>query len=102
MVPKPDEYDLLNHPYNKLFVETMGWIDHKPEFFELLSSARSIASNIEYKEAIHQLQAWAMEEQPQIVLGGRLNPIPHTANVHGFISHTQGTLYLTNVYMTEG
>ncbi|MCE2527944.1 MAG: ABC transporter substrate-binding protein [Actinomycetia bacterium] len=101
MVPKPDEYDLLNHPYNKLFVETMGWIDHKPEFFELLSSARSIASNIEYKEAIHQLQAWAMEEQPQIVLGGRLNPIPHSPNVHGFISHTQGTLYLTDVYLSE-
>lgn len=102
MVPKPDEYDLLNHPYNKLFVETMGWIDHKPEFFELLASARSIASNTEYKEAIHQLQLWAMEEQPQIVLGGRLNPIPHSPNVHGFISHTQGTLYLTNVYLTEG
>lgn len=102
MVPKPDEYDLLNHPYNKLFVETMGWIDHKPEFFELLTSARSIASNIEYKEAIHQLQLWAMEEQPQIVLGGRLNPIPHSPDVHGFISHTQGTLYLTDVYLTEG
>ena len=102
MVPKPDEYDLLNHPYNKLFTETMGWIDTKPEFFELLTNARSIASNDEYKAAMHQLQAWAMEEQPQIVLGGRLNPIPHTANVHGFISHTQGTLYLTNVYMTEG
>ena len=101
MVPKPDEYDLLNHPYNKLFVETMGWIDTKPEFFELLTDARSIASNIEYKAAMHQLQAWAMEEQPQIVLGGRLNPIPHSANVHGFISHTQGTLYLTDVYMTE-
>ena len=101
MVPKPDEYDLLNHPYNKLFVETMGWIDHKPEFFELLSSARSISSNIEYKEAIHQLQAWAMEEQPQIVLGGRLNPIPHSPNVHGFISHAQGTLYLTDVYLTD-
>ena len=102
MVPKPDEYDLLNHPYNKLFVETMGWIDHKPEFFELLASARSIASNIEYKEAMYQLQAWAMEEQPQIVLGGRLNPIPHSPNVQGFISHTQGTLYLTDVYLTEG
>ena len=101
MVPKPDEYDLLNHPYNKLFVETMGWIDHKPEFFELLASARSIASNIEYKEAIFQLQVWAMEEQPQIVLGGRLNPIPHSPNVHGFISHTQGTLYLTDVYLSE-
>ena len=102
MVPKPDEYDLLNHPYNKLFVETMGWIDHKPEFFELLASARSIASNTEYKEAIHQLQVWAMEEQPQIVLGGRLNPIPHSPDVKGFISHTQGTLYLTNVYLTDG
>ncbi|MCQ3804050.1 MAG: ABC transporter substrate-binding protein [bacterium] len=102
MVPKPDEYDLLNHPYNKLFVETMGWIDHKPEFFELLASARSIASNIEYKEAIHQLQLWAMEEQPQIVLGGRMNPIPHSPNVQGFISHTQGTLYLTDVYLTGG
>ena len=102
MVPKPDEYDLLNHPYNKLFVETMGWIDHKPEFFELLASARSIASNTEYKEAIYQLQVWAMEEQPQIVLGGRLNPIPHSPDVKGFISHTQGTLYLTNVYLADG
>lgn len=102
MVPKPDEYDLLNHPYNKLFVETMGWIDHKPEFFELLASARSIASNTEYKEAIYQLQVWAMEEQPQIVLGGRLNPIPHSPDVKGFISHTQGTLYLADVYLSGG
>ncbi|MCE2527943.1 MAG: hypothetical protein J4G00_10475 [Actinomycetia bacterium] len=69
MVPKPDEYDLLNHPYNKLFTETMGWIDTKPEFFELLSDARSIASNDEYMAAMHQLRAWPMKEQPQIVIG---------------------------------
>ena len=102
MVPKPDEYDLLNHPYNKLFTETMGWIDTKPEFFELLSGARSIASDEEYVAAIHQLQAWAMEEQPQIVIGGRVTPIAAAPNVHGFIAHTQGHLFLTNVYKTEG
>lgn len=102
MVPKPDEYDLMNHPYNKLFVETMGWIDTKPEFFELLSGARSIASDEEYMAAMHQLQAWAMEEQPQIVIGGRVTPVAAAGNVHGFIAHTQGHLFLTNVHKSDG
>ncbi|MCQ3804049.1 MAG: ABC transporter substrate-binding protein [bacterium] len=102
MVPKPDEYDLMNHPYNKLFTETMGWIDTRPEFFELLTNARSIASDEEYTEAMHQLQMWAMEEQPQIVIGGRVTPIAAAGNVHGFIAHTQGHLFLTNVYKTDG
>lgn len=102
MVPKPDEYDLMNHPYNKLFTETMGWIDTRPEFFELLSGARSIASDEEYKAAMHQLQAWAMEEQPQIVIGGRVTPVAAGANVHGFIAHTQGHLFLANVYKSDG
>lgn len=97
MVPKPDEYDLLNHPYNKLFTETLGWIDQKPEFYELLTNARSIPSDDDYYAAMQQLQLWAMEEQPQIVLGGRVTPIAAAANVSGFIAHTQGHLFLTNV-----
>jgi len=99
MVPKPDEYDLLSHPYNKLFTEALGWIDQKPEFYELLDNARSMSSDDEYRAAILELQAMAMEGQPQIVLGGRLSPVTTAPEVNGFIAHTQGHLFLTEVSM---
>jgi peptide/nickel transport system substrate-binding protein len=101
MVPKPDEYDLLSHPYNKLFTEALGWIDQKPEFYELLTEARSIASDEDYRNAILELQAMAMEGQPEIVLGGRLSPVTTAAGVDGLIAHTQGHLFLTSVSLSE-
>lgn len=101
MVPKPDEYDLLNHPYDKLFTQALGWIDQKPEFYQLLSDARSMASDADYKQAIMDLQAMVMEGQPEIVLGGRLSPVTAAPEVHGFIAHTQGHLFLTDVWLDQ-
>lgn len=101
MVPKPDEYDLLNHPYAKLFTEALGWIDENPEFYDLLTEARSMPDDDEYRQAILDLQQMTMEGQPEIVLGGRLSPVTAAADVQGFIAHTQGHLFLTTVYFGE-
>jgi peptide/nickel transport system substrate-binding protein/oligopeptide transport system substrate-binding protein len=101
MVPKPDEYDLLNHPYSKLFKEALGWYEENPGFYSELDAARSLASDDDYKASIKSLQQQAMEGQPEIVLGGRLSPVTAGANVHGFIAHTQGHLFLTNVWMDQ-
>ena len=101
MVPKPDEYDLLSHPYNKLFTEALGWIDQRPEFYELLTDARSMPSDDDYRSAIMELQAMAMEGQPEIVLGGRLSPVAAAPGVDGLVAHTQGHLFLTSVSLSE-
>jgi peptide/nickel transport system substrate-binding protein len=97
MVPKPDEYDLLNHPYAKLFTEALGWIDQKPEFYDLLAEARAMTDDDEYAAAIAELQMMAMTGQPQIVLGGRVTPVTVGAGITGFLAHTQGHLFLENV-----
>jgi peptide/nickel transport system substrate-binding protein len=97
MVPKPNEYDLLNHPYAKLFTNALGWIDQKPEFYELLESARSMVDDDEYAQAIADLQVMAMQGQPEIILGGMIAPSAVVQGVSGFIAHTQGHLYLKNV-----
>ena len=97
MVPKPDEYDLLNHPYAKLFTEALGWIDQKPEFYDLLAEARAMTDDAEYADAIAELQMMAMTGQPEIVLGGRVTPVTAAAGITGFLAHTQGHLFLENV-----
>lgn len=97
MVPKPDEYDLINHPYAKLFTETIGWIDQRPDFYELLADARAMVDDDEYAAAIAELQMMAMTEQPELVLGGRLIPVAAAPGVDGLIAHTQGHLFLGGV-----
>lgn len=98
MVPKPDEYDLINHPYDKLFTEALGWIDQAPEFYELLESARGMIDEDEYAAAIAELQQMAMTGQAEIVLGGRINPVATSPAVAGLIAHTQGHLFLAGVW----
>ena len=97
MVPKPDEYDLINHPYAKLFTEALGWIDQEPAFYELLESARAMTDDTEYAAAIAELQVTAMTGQPEIVLGGRITPVAAAPGVEGFRTHTQGHLFLAEV-----
>jgi ABC-type transport system substrate-binding protein len=97
MVPKPNEYDLINHPYAKLFTQTIGWIDQAPEFYQLLADARTMTDDAQYAAAIQQLQIMAMDGQAEIILGGAYSPVTAAADVKGFIAHTQGTLFLANV-----
>ncbi len=97
MVPKPHEYDLINHPYAKLFTEALGWIDQRPEFYELLAEARSMVDDDEYAQAIAELQMMAMEGQPEIIIGGSITPLAAVRGVEGLIAHTQGHLFLENV-----
>jgi peptide/nickel transport system substrate-binding protein len=97
MVPKPDEYDLVNHPYAKLFTEALGWIDQAPEFYELLEQARAMVDDEEYAAAIAELQMMAMTGQPEIVLGGRILPVAAAPGISGLVAHTQGHLFLAGV-----
>lgn len=99
MVPKPDEYDLLNHPYAKLFTQTLGWIDQKREFYDLLEAARSMVNDSRYRQAITELQQMAMEGQAQIIVGGRLDPTPAQVYVKNFIPHMQGNVFLEAVWL---
>jgi ABC-type transport system substrate-binding protein len=99
MVPKPDEYDLLNHPYAKLFTQTLGWIDQKREFYDLLEAARSMVDSTRYRQAIMELQAMAMEGQPQLILGGRLDPTPAQPYVKNFVPHTQANTFFEAVWL---
>lgn len=99
MVPKPDEYDLLNHPYAKLFTQTLGWIDQRREFYDLLDAARSMPGDSAYRQAITELQRIAMEGQAEIIVGGRLDPTPARAFVKNFIPHTQGNTFFEAVWL---
>jgi len=97
MVPKPNEYDLLNHPYAKLFTTALGWIDQNPGFYTLLDDARSMTNDDEYAAAIAELQVMAMEGQPEIIIGGSISPLAAIEGVGGLRAHTQGHLFLKNV-----
>ncbi|HQZ32901.1 MAG TPA: ABC transporter substrate-binding protein [Ilumatobacteraceae bacterium] len=97
MVPKPNEYDLLNHPYAKLFTKALGWIDQKPEFYTLLEDARSMTDDADYAAAIAELQVMAMEGQPEIIIGGMISPLAAVQGIDGLLAHTQGHLFLKNV-----
>jgi len=99
MVPKPDEYDLLNHPYAKLFTQTLGWIDQRREFYDLLDAARSTPGESAYRQAITELQRIAMEGQAEIIVGGRLDPTPARAFVKNFIPHMQGNTFFEAVWI---
>ena len=97
MVPKPNEYDLLNHPYAKLFTKALGWIDQKPEFYALLEDARSMTDDDEYAAAIAELQIMVMEGQPDIIIGGSISPLAAVEGIGGLLAHTQGHMFLKNV-----
>jgi ABC-type transport system substrate-binding protein len=97
MVPKPDEYDLINHPYAKLFTEALGWIDQAPEFYDLLAEARGMVDDDEYAAAIAELQMMAMAGQAEIVFGGRQLPVAASPAVDGLVAHVQGHLFLAGV-----
>jgi ABC-type transport system substrate-binding protein len=99
MVPKPDEYDLLNHPYAKLFTQTLGWIDQRRDFYDLLDAARSMPGDSAYRQAITELQRLAMEGQAEIIVGGRLDPTPARPNVKNFVPHTQGNTFFEAVWL---
>jgi len=101
LVPKPDEYDLINHTFAKLFINAQGYIDENPEFFEFLTETRSIADDDEYRQAIYSIQETVMESQHNVVIGARLLPHAARPDVRGFIAHTQGHMFLENVYFED-
>lgn len=99
LVPKPDEYDLINHPFAKLFIKAQGYIDENPAFFDLLNSTRAIADDAEYRRAIYSLQETIMESQHQVVLGARIMPHAARPEVRDFVAHTQSRMFLRDVWL---
>jgi peptide/nickel transport system substrate-binding protein len=100
-VPKPVEYDLIAHMFAKTVGDASGYEIENPEFYELLTAARSIADEDEYVEALKELQRIAMAGLPDIPMAGRLIPAAHSPRVRGFIHHVQGSTIFNAVWLDQ-
>jgi peptide/nickel transport system substrate-binding protein len=100
-VPKPVEYDLIAHMFAKTVGDASGYQLENPEFYRLLTAARSIADEAEYTAALQELQRIAMAGLPDILLAGRLVPAAHSPRVRGFIHHVQGSTIFTGVWLDQ-
>jgi peptide/nickel transport system substrate-binding protein len=98
-VPKPVEYDLIAHMFAKTVGDASGYEQENPEFYELLTAARSIADPDEYREALMELQRIAMAGLPDIPLAGRVVPAAHAPHVKGFIHQVQGSTIFNRVWL---
>ncbi len=103
IVPKPNEYDQINHPYGKLNGQALQYNRVNPAFYEKLQAARGISDPARYKAAIQELQKIASEDQPAIIVGGaRWFPL-HAAHkyVKGFVTHPQQRFFFTDVWLDK-
>jgi peptide/nickel transport system substrate-binding protein len=100
-VPKPVEYDLIAHMFAKTVGDASGYQLENPEFYELLTAARSIADPDEYNEALMELQRIAMEGLPDIPMNGRVVPAAHGTHVQGFIHQVQSSTIFTRVWLDD-
>jgi len=98
-VPKPVEYDLIAHMFAKTVGAASGYEQENPEFYELLTAARSIADADEYREALQELQRIAMAGLPDIPMAGRVVPAAHAQDVRGFVHHVQSSTIFTTVWL---
>ena len=103
IVPKPNPYDQINHPYGKLNGQALQYNRVNPAFYEKLQAARAIADPARFKAAIQELQRIAAEDQPAIIVGGaRFIPL-HAAYkyVKGFVIHPQQRFFFTDVWVDK-
>lgn len=98
-VPKPVEYDLIAHMFAKTVGDASGFEIANPEFYALLTDARSIADPDEYEAALQELQRMAMEGLPDILIAGRVIPAAHAPYVRGFIHQVQGSTIFNSVWL---
>ncbi|UCH27197.1 MAG: ABC transporter substrate-binding protein [Trueperaceae bacterium] len=98
-VPKPVEYDLIAHMWAKTVGDASGYQQENPDFYELLTQARSVADQEAYTADLKELQRIAMQGLPDIVLNGRIVPAAHAQHVKGFIHHVQSSTILTRVWL---
>jgi len=100
-VPKPVEYDLIAHMFAKTVGDASGYQIANPEFYELLTAARSIADPAEYNAALQELQRIAMAGVPDILIAGRVIPAAHAPYVKGFIHQVQGSTIFNRVWLDQ-
>jgi ABC-type transport system substrate-binding protein len=103
IVPKPNAYDQINHPYGKLNGQALQYARVNSAFYDKLQAARSIADPARFKAAIQELQKIAAEDQPAIIVGGaRFIPL-HAAYkyVKGFVIHPQQRFFFTDVWLDK-
>jgi len=100
-VPKPVEYDLIAHMFAKTVGDASGYEQENPEFYELLTEARSIADPVEYVAALQELQRIAMAGLPDIPMNGRVVPAAHGSQVQGFIHQVQSSTIFTRVWLDD-
>ncbi|MBA2667318.1 MAG: ABC transporter substrate-binding protein [Trueperaceae bacterium] len=100
-VPKPVEYDLIAHMFAKTVGDASGYEIENPEFYELLTAARSIADQDEFEAALMELQRIAMAGLPDILIAGRVIPAAHAPYVKGFIHQVQGSTIFNRVWLDQ-
>jgi len=102
--PKPDAFDLIEHPWAKSQELRTGWGLSSPEgaaFYELLAEARTLADPEEYRQALMDLQAMAVEGAHNIIIGGGINNAAHLPEVMGFVQHARALTYLAEVWLDQ-
>ena len=101
--PKPDPFDQIEHPYAKSNRGRTAW-DESPEgaaFYELLERARTIADPEEYKQAIFDLQAMAIDGAANIIIGGAVSNPAFRPEVMGFVAHARASTILTETWLDQ-
>ena len=103
--PKPDPFDTIEHPWAKSQRLRTGWEfgadGEGAAFYELLERARIMADPEEYKQALMDLQAMAIEGAHNIIIGGSVSNAAHRPEVMGFVQHARASTLLTEVWFSE-
>jgi ABC-type transport system substrate-binding protein len=101
IVPKPNPYDQLNHPYGKLNGQALQYARVNQGFYDKLQAARSISNPDQFKTAIQDLQRTIAEDQPAIIVGGKVFLHASYRYVKGFVIHPQQRLFFTDVWLDK-
>ncbi len=101
IVPKPNAYDQLNHPYGKLNGQALQYAKVNPAFYDKLQAARGLANPDQFKAAIQDLQRMIAEDQPAIIVGGKVFMHAAYKYVKGFTIHPQQRLFFTDVWLDK-
>lgn len=101
ILPKPNPYDQINHSYGKLNGQALQYAQVNPAFYDKLQAARGLANPDQFKAAIQELQRIVAEDQPAIIVGGRVFLHASHKYVKGFTIHPQARLFFTDVWLDK-
>ncbi len=101
IVPKPNPYDQINHPYGKLNGQALQYARVNQGFYDKLQAARTLANVDQFKAAIVDLQKMVAEDQPAIIVGGKVFNHASYNYVKDFNIHPQQRLFFTDVWLDK-